>query len=74
MNLSREYERKKIEYARSYQGQQEDFEKLKEQFQEQDNEISSKLKELGMQDEQWRIAQIESTKKLLEAFKSSKTT
>ena len=72
LNLTREYEQRKIAYAKSYQGQQEDFEKLKQQFQEQDNEISSKLQELGLQDDAWRKEQIESTKKLLDALDSNK--
>lgn len=43
LNLSREYERRKLEYAKSLAGQQEDLDKLKDESSQQTTKISETL-------------------------------
>ena len=43
LNLSREYERRRLEYAKSLAGKEEDLERLREESQQQTTEISNVL-------------------------------
>ena len=43
LNLSREYERRRLEYAKSLTGKEEDLERLREESQQQTTEISNVL-------------------------------
>lgn len=69
LNLSREYERRKLEWAKSKEGQQQDIDNLNKTLTEQGQGTVDALGNLADEDEQWkleRLSQIESMLKTLD--------
>ena len=69
MNLSREYEIRKLEWAKSKEGQQQDIDNLNKTLTEQGQGTVDALGNLADEDEQWkleRLSQIESMLKTLD--------
>lgn len=68
LNLSREYERRRLEYAKSLAGQQEDLDKLKVQSQEQTEQISETLGQVAADETTWKDAHLKELSRLMEKF------
>ena len=68
LNLSREYERRKMEYAKSLEGQQEDLDKLKDESTQQTTEISETLSKVGEDETKWKDEHLNELSKLMEKF------
>ena len=68
LNLSREYERRRLEYAKALAGQQEDLERLRDESQKQTTEISNVLGQMSTDDEEWKKAHLQELSKLMEKF------
>jgi len=68
LNLSREYERKKLAYAKSYEGQQEDLDRLNQEYTEQDEAMVEVLEQMSEDEETWKEDSLEKLEKLLETF------
>ena len=68
LNLSREYERRKLEYAKSLAGQQEDLDRLKDESSEQTSEISETLEQVAQDEIEWKDAHLKELSKLMEKF------
>jgi hypothetical protein len=68
LNLSREYERRRLEYAKSLAGQQEDLDKLKAESSEQTTEISETLEQVAQDEIEWKAAHLNELSKLVEKF------
>lgn len=69
LNLSREYERRKLEWAKSKEGQQQDIDNLNKTLTEQGQGTVDVLGKLADEDEKWkleRLSQIESMLKTLD--------
>ena len=69
LNLTREYERQKLERAKSYEGQQEDLDRLKEESSEQSEQTANTLEELQEKQTKWDEEQFKKIEKLLNTFK-----
>ena len=69
LNLSREYERQKLLRAKTYEGQQEDLDRLKNESSEQSEQTANTLEELQQSQTEWDEEQFKKTEKLLETFK-----
>lgn len=70
LNLTREYERRKLEYARSKAGQLEDIQKLSQASEEQDKETAETIKQVSEDEDEWKQAQLLKLGKLLDTFNS----
>ena len=68
LNLSREYERRRLEYAKSLAGQQEDLDKLKVESEEQTQQISDTLEQVATDESEWKDAHLRELSKLMEKF------
>lgn len=68
LNLSREYERRRLEYAKSLAGQQEDLDKLKVQSQGQTEQISETLGQVAADETTWKDAHLKELSRLMEKF------
>lgn len=68
LNLSREYERRRLEYAKSLAGQQEDLDKLKVESQEQTQQISETLGQVATDETAWKDAHLKELSRLMEKF------
>lgn len=68
LNLSREYERRRLEYAKSLAGQQEDLDKLKVESQEQTEQISETLGQVAADETTWKDAHLKELSRLMEKF------
>lgn len=68
LNLSREYERRRLEYAKSLAGQQEDLDKLKEESSEQSNQISETLAQVAQDESEWKETHLKELSTLMEKF------
>ena len=68
LNLSREYERRRLEYAKSLAGQQEDLDKLKGESEEQAQQISETLGQVATDETTWKDAQLKELSRLMEKF------
>lgn len=68
LNLSREYERRRLEYAKSLAGQQEDLDKLKAESEEQTQQISDTLGQVATDESEWKDAHLRELSKLMEKF------
>ena len=66
LNLSREYERRRLEYAKSLEGQQEDLDKLKVESQEQTEQISETLGQVATDETTWKDAHLKELSRLME--------
>ena len=68
LNLSREYERQKLAHAKSFQGQQDDLDRLNEGFQEQDQLMADILSEMQESGTEWKDDQLKELEELLKVF------
>lgn len=68
LNLSREYERRRLEYAKSLAGQQEDLDKLKAESSQQTTEISETLGQVAEDETKWKDEHLNELSKLMEKF------
>ena len=68
INLSREYERRRIEYAKSLAGQQEDLDRLKAESSEQSAQISDILAKVSEDEVAWKEAHLNELTRLMEKF------
>lgn len=68
LNLSREYERRRLEYAKSLAGKEEDLERLREESQQQTTEISNVLGQVSTDEEEWKKAHLQELSRLMEKF------
>ena len=68
LNLSREYERRRLEYAKSLAGQQEDLDKLKDESTQQTTEISETLGQVAEDETKWKDEHLNELSKLMEKF------
>ena len=68
LNLSREYERRRLEYAKSLAGQQEDLDKLKGESEEQVKQISETLGQVATDETTWKDEQLKELSRLMEKF------
>lgn len=68
LNLSREYERRRLEYAKSLAGKEEDLEKLREESQQQTTEISNVLGQVSTDEEEWKKTHLQELSRLMEKF------
>ena len=68
LNLSREYERRRLEYAKSLAGKEEDLEKLRAESQQQAGEISNVLGQIATDEEEWKKAHLRELSTLMEKF------
>ena len=74
LNLSREYERRKIEWAKSKEGQQQDIDNLNKTLTEQGQGTVDALGKMSDEDEKWkldRLNQMESMLKVLDGIDGS---
>lgn len=67
-DLTKQYERQRLEYLNAYKQQQDRFAEIDKEFQEQDNSISEKLQGLSSEDILWKKQAMERTQSLLELF------
>lgn len=65
INLSREYERQKMAWAKSAEGQKQDLDRLNQEFKEQNQEMLDTLGQLSNQDAQWSSEQMSAMDKLM---------
>ena len=65
INLSREYERQKMAWAKSASGQKQDLDRLNQEFKEQNQEMLDTLGQLSNQDAQWSSEQMSAMDKLM---------
>ena len=68
LNLSREYERRKLEHAKSIEGQQEDLDRLNKEFQEQNDTMVTALEEMTKTQTENKDEDLERLEELLEKF------
>jgi hypothetical protein len=68
INLSREYERQKLAWAKSEEGQKQDLDRLNQEFKEQNQEMLDTLGQLSNQDAQWSSEQMSAMDKLMSVF------
>ena len=68
LNLSREYERRKLEHAKSLAGQQEDLDRLTKVSQEQDKEIIWTLETMSEDGAKWKDEHLKSLQHLVDVF------
>lgn len=68
LNLSREYERRRLEYAKSLAGQQEDLDNLKAESSQQTTEISETLGQVAEDETKWKDEHLNELSKLMEKF------
>ena len=74
LNLSREYEKRKIEWAKSKEGQQQDIDSLNKTLTEQGQGTVDALGRMSDEDEKWkleRLNQMESMLKVLDGIDDS---
>lgn len=68
LNLTREYERQKLEYQKSLKGQQEDLNSLNDAFKEQDNKLVDTLTSLTSEGDEWKRARLNDTASILQTM------
>ena len=68
INLSREYERQKLAYAKSLDGQKEDLDRLNQDFQEQDESMSSSISEMTEEEKTWKEEHLKKLEALIDTF------
>lgn len=68
LNLSREYERRRLEYAKSLAGQQEDLDKLNAESDGQSQQISETLGQVATDEAEWKETQLKELSRLMEKF------
>ena len=65
LNLSREYERRKIEWAKSKEGQQQDIDNLNKVLTEQGQGTVDALGRMSDEDEQWKLERLNQIESML---------
>ena len=65
LNLSREYERRKIEWAKSKEGQQQDIDNLNKTLTEQGQDTVDALGRMSDEDEKWKLERLNQMESML---------
>ena len=68
LNLNREYEYKKLQEKKSFEGQQEDIEKLTEGLVDQNDTNSGNLETLTEEQEEWKEDSLQKVQELVDKF------
>ena len=68
MNLSRDYEHRKLEYAKSLKGQKEDIDRLNGAFKEQSDVMAEAMEQMSEDDLKFQEEQLKKTEKILNKF------
>ena len=68
LNLNKEYERRKLEHAKSLAGQQEDIDRLNKVSQEQDKEMMGTLETMSEDGAKWKDEHLKSLQHLVDVF------